>query len=191
MKRVLIIDNYDSFSFNLYQYIGELCGGAQVIKNDDFTCGQIESRFNPTHIVLSPGAGRPSAAGVCELAVKYFKNKAAVLGVCLGHQAICETYGGRITYAKRVMHGRPDRIKIDVNCPIFRGLSEEITVARYHSLAAADLPRELAVTATASDGEIMAVQANDCHIYGVQFHPESQLTPDGKRILKNFLDIEV
>ncbi len=191
MKRVLIIDNYDSFSYNLYQYVGELCGGVRVIKNDEYGCRAIEQKFNPTHIILSPGAGRPSGAGVCEEAVKYFKNKAAILGVCLGHQAICEAYGGTITYARRVMHGMADRIKIDVTCPIFRGLPPEITVARYHSLAAKDLPNKLEVTATASDGEIMAVKAVNCHIYGVQFHPESQLTPEGKRILKNFLDIEV
>ncbi len=191
MKRVLIIDNYDSFSYNLYQYVGEICGGAAVIKNDDYTCEEIESKFSPTHIILSPGAGRPADAGVCESAAKYFKNRAALLGVCLGHQAICEAYGAAITHARRIMHGMADGIKIDTACRIFSGLEPEISVARYHSLAAVDLPECLKVTAVASDGEVMGVQVNNCHIYGVQFHPESQLTPCGKRILKNFLNIEV
>lgn len=189
MKKVIIIDNYDSFSYNLYQYVGECADSVTVVKNDEYTCREISERFSPTHIIISPGPGRPSDAGITEEAPLYFAGRAAVLGVCLGHQGICEVFGGRVTYAKKLMHGKADRAELDTSCPIFKGLPKEINVARYHSLAAVNLPECLKVTARASDGEVMAVQHVSSNIYGVQFHPESILTEYGKDIINNFLNI--
>ena len=170
----LLIDNYDSFAYNLYQYVGSLDPQVQVIRNDDLTVAEIEA-LHPTAVILSPGPGRPADAGVCEALI-------------LGHQAICEAFGGRITYAKELMHGR--ECNMTITCPggLFAGLSSPMTVARYHSLAATDLPDCLKVTATAPDGEIMAVQHKEYEIYGVQFHPESVMTPDGLQLIRNFLE---
>ena len=173
----LLIDNYDSFAYNLYQYVGSLDPQVQVIRNDDLTVAEIEA-LHPTAVILSPGPGRPADAGVCEALILALAGKCKMLGVCLGHQAICEAFGGRITYAK------------ELTCPggLFAGLSSPMTVARYHSLAATDLPDCLEVTATAPDGEIMAVQHKKYEIYGVQFHPESVMTPDGLQLIRNFLE---
>ncbi|MCD8205827.1 MAG: aminodeoxychorismate/anthranilate synthase component II [Clostridia bacterium] len=190
-RRIVIIDNYDSFSYNLYQCVGLIDDGVSVIRNDDMTCEELERKFNPTHIILSPGPGRPDKAGICEKAAIYFAEKAAVLGVCLGHQAICEAFGAKITYAKRIAHGVRDKIGIDSDCRVFEGLGNEIVAARYHSLAVCDLPEILSVTATANDGEIMGVWVRGTQIYGVQFHPESYMTPFGDRIIENFLNSEV
>ena len=183
----LLIDNYDSFAYNLYQYVGSLDPQVQVIRNDDLTVAEIEA-LHPTAVILSPGPGRPSDAGVCEKLIPALAGKCKMLGVCLGNQAICEAFGGRITYAKELMHGR--ECNITITCPgsLFAGLSSPMTVARYHSLAATDLPDCLEVTAAAPDGEIMAVQHKEYEIYGVQFHPESVMTPDGLQLIRNFLE---
>lgn len=187
--KVLIIDNYDSFSYNLYQYFGELADEVTVIKNDECSCERAESMYNPTHVVLSPGPCRPAQAGITEAAALYFAGKVPVLGVCLGHQGICEAFGGKVVHAKKLMHGKSDNALLDTSSPIFFGLPEMNRVARYHSLAAAELPDCLYVTARTADGEIMGVKHVDYHVYGVQFHPESILTDNGKLILKNFLNL--
>lgn len=185
--KVVIIDNYDSFSYNLYQYFGEAADEVFVVKNDEYTPEEIEKRFSLTHLVLSPGPCRPAEAGICEAAVLYFAGKVPVLGVCLGHQAICEAFGAKIVYAKRLMHGKADDVRLDPAVEIFRGLPETDRVARYHSLAADQLPETLRVTARASDGEIMGVKHVDHNIFGLQFHPESILTEHGREMIKNFL----
>ena len=187
---ILIIDNYDSFSYNLYQLIGSIDPDIKVIRNDAMTTDEVLA-LNPKAIILSPGPGRPADAGICEdLAVKV-AGKVPLLGVCLGHQAITEAYGGVVGYAKQLMHGKQSRAEIDVSCELFKGLFIEIDVARYHSLAAeeASLPDVLKVISRTKDGEIMAIKHRDYDIYGLQFHPESILTPEGKTILKNFIEI--
>ena len=186
----ILIDNYDSFSYNLYQLVGAINPDIKVIRNDEFTCEEIEA-MNPDHIIISPGPGRPSDAGMCEEAVRYFAGKVPILGVCLGHQAICETYGATVTYAKKLMHGKMSLVDVDLNCRLFRGLQSKIQIARYHSLAALKdkLPDVLKVTAEAEDGEIMAVEHTEYPIYGVQFHPESVMTPDGKKMIENFINV--
>ena len=186
----ILIDNYDSFSYNLYQLVGAINPDIKVIRNDEFTCEEIEA-MNPDHIIISPGPGRPSDAGMCEDAVRYFAGKVPILGVCLGHQAICETYGATVTYAKKLMHGKMSLVDVNLNCRLFRGLQSKIQVARYHSLAALKdkLPDVLKVTAEAEDGEIMAVEHTEYPIYGVQFHPESVMTPDGKKMIENFINV--
>lgn len=185
---ILLIDNYDSFSYNLFQLVGELDPDIRVVRNDALTLGEIEA-LAPRRILLSPGPGRPADAGVCVSAAAYFAGKIPVLGVCLGHQAICEAFGATVSYAKALMHGKQSRVTLDLSCPIFAGLPAVIPAARYHSLAAAEptLPDCLTVTARADDGEIMGVRHREHEVYGLQFHPESILTPQGKAILKNFL----
>ena len=184
----ILIDNYDSFSYNLYQLVGAINPDIKVIRNDEFTCEEIEA-MNPDHIIISPGPGRPSDAGMCEKAVRYFAGKVPILGVCLGHQAICETYGATVTYAKELMHGKQSDASFDIESLLFKGCPKKAKVARYHSLAAdADtMPDCLKITATTDDGEIMAVEHKEYPIYGVQFHPESIMTPDGKQMLSNFI----
>ena len=185
---ILLIDNYDSFSYNLYQLIGSMNPDIKVIRNDEMTVEEIE-KMNPDKIILSPGPGRPEQAGICEDVVTYFQGKVPILGVCLGHQAICQVYGGTITYAKALMHGKQSLLAVDSTSLLFQGMKEKIPAARYHSLAVErdSMPDCLMVIASAEDGEIMAVKHKEHEIYGVQFHPESVLTPDGKQILKNFL----
>ena len=185
---ILLIDNYDSFSYNLYQLIGSMNPDIKVIRNDEMTVEEIE-KMNPDKIILSPGPGRPEQAGICEDVVTYFQGKVPMLGVCLGHQAICQVYGGTITYAKALMHGKQSLLAVDSTSLLFQGMKEKIPAARYHSLAVEreSMPDCLMVIASAEDGEIMAVKHKEHEIYGVQFHPESVLTPDGKQILKNFL----
>ena len=185
---ILLIDNYDSFSYNLYQMIGELDQDIRVIRNDELTVGEIAA-LSPSHIILSPGPGRPEDAGVCETVVKELGSKIPILGVCLGHQAICEAYGATVTYAARLMHGKQSRVEIMAESCLFRGLGTQISVARYHSLAAKKetIPAALRITAIADDGEVMAVEHREYPVYGLQFHPESILTPQGREILKNFL----
>ncbi len=187
---ILLIDNYDSFSYNLVQYIGSIRPDIRVVRNDACTVREIEA-MKPEAIIISPGPGRPEDAGVCIEAIRYFKDKVPILGVCLGHQAICEAFGGTVSYAKELMHGKTSMADLDPACPLFAGLSSPIQVARYHSLAALedDLPEELAVTARTADGEIMAVQHKTYPVFGLQFHPESVLTPDGLKIIENFLNI--
>ncbi|MDR1939229.1 MAG: aminodeoxychorismate/anthranilate synthase component II [Clostridiales bacterium] len=185
---VLLIDNYDSFSYNLYQLIGSMHDGVRVVRNDGISVDEIE-RLKPAHIVLSPGPGRPENAGVCIDVVKRFAASTPILGVCLGHQAICEAFGTPVIYAKKQIHGKPSSIKIDAESPLFKGLNGEITGARYHSLAAdaTRVSEELRVIGATDDGEIMAVRHKTYDVYGIQFHPESILTPDGGVIIRNFL----
>ena len=185
---ILLIDNYDSFSFNLYQLIGSIDPDIRVVRNDELTLAEIES-LAPKAIILSPGPGKPADAGICVEAARHFAGKIPVFGVCLGHQAICEAFGGTVSYAKELMHGKQSVIEIDTDCPIFHGLDDRIPAARYHSLAAIEttLPETLMVTARSDDGEVMAVKHRDYAVYGVQFHPESILTPQGNLILRNFL----
>ena len=185
---ILLIDNYDSFSYNLYQLIGALNPNIEVIRNNAKTVGEIRD-MKPDCIILSPGPGKPKDAGVCEDVVRELGGEVPILGVCLGHQAICEASGAVISYAKKLMHGKQSRVKLDVSAPIFRGLPQEVTVGRYHSLAVMEntLPTELKEIARADDGEVMAVADIGRKIYGLQFHPESIMTPEGKQMLRNFL----
>ena len=199
---ILLIDNYDSFSYNLYQLIGDIEPDIKVIRNDEMTVQEIET-LKPSHIILSPGPGKPQDAGICEDVVRELGGKIPILGVCLGHQAICEVYGATVTYASRLMHGKQSVCSIKESDPIFAGLSggegdglengkgKKLKVARYHSLAAKveTMPEELEVIATADDdNEIMAVKHKNYQVYGLQFHPESILTPEGKLILSNFIN---
>ena len=186
---ILLIDNYDSFSYNLYQLVGSINPDIRVIRNDAFTAEEIVSKLNPERIILSPGPGKPSEAGVCIDVVKECGGRIPILGVCLGHQAICEAFGATVSYAKQLMHGKMSMVEIDTSTPLFNGMEKVIEAARYHSLAAVEetVKEPLTVTARTTDGEIMAVQHREYPIYGVQFHPESILTPKGKQILENFL----
>ncbi len=186
---ILLIDHYDSFSYNLYQYLGEIDPNIRVIRSDEMTVEEIKN-LHPSHIVLSPGPGRPEDAGVYCDVIQRLGSTIPILGVCLGHQAICLAHHADITYAKKLMHGKTSIISIDLNSILFQGIEEkEIKVARYHSLVASfeNFPSILKVTATSKDHEIMAVEHCKYPIYGVQFHPESMMTPDGKTILKNFI----
>ena len=187
---ILLIDNYDSFSYNLYQLVGALDPDIRVIRNDELTVPQIEA-LHPARIILSPGPGRPEDAGVTMEAVRELGRDIPILGVCLGHQAICAACGATVTYAKRLMHGKQSMVRFDLDCPLFAGCPETALVARYHSLAADPdtIPDCLAVTARTMDGEVMAVRHRQYPVYGVQFHPESIMTPDGKTMLRNFLHL--
>lgn len=185
----ILIDSYDSFSYNLYQLVGELDPTVKVIRNDEMTVEELEA-LHPDRIILSPGPGRPEDAGILIEAVLQLGPKIPILGVCLGHQAICEAFGARVSYARQLMHGKQSRVMLDQACPLFRGLPEAITAGRYHSLAAAEesLPGCLKVTARSEDGEIMAVAHRSYPVFGLQFHPESILTPQGAAILHRFLE---
>lgn len=187
-KMILLIDNYDSFSYNLYQLVGTVNPDIRVVRNDELTVEQIEA-LAPSHLLLSPGPGYPKDAGVCIEAAKRLGQKIPTLGVCLGHQAICQAFGATVSHAKQLMHGKQSEVALDSSCPLFAGMQPKIAAARYHSLAAVQstLPDCLRVTAQTGDGEVMAVMHRDFPIYGVQFHPESILTPDGMQILRNFL----
>ena len=186
---ILLIDNYDSFSYNLYQLIGQVNDDIEVYRNDKITPDEIED-LNPEAIILSPGPGRPEDAGICIDTVKKFHDKIPILGVCLGHQAICVAFGGKISYASKLMHGKSSIAKLNKD-PIFKGLNDEITVGRYHSLSLVEttLPKDLRIISKTTDGgEIMAVKHEKYDIYGLQFHPESILTPDGITIIENFIN---
>jgi len=187
---ILLIDNFDSFSYNLYQMIGTIEPDIKVVRNDAITIEEIEE-LNPDAIIISPGPGRPEDAGICIEVVKKLSGKYPMLGVCLGHQAMCAAFGATVTYAKQLMHGKQSRTKLDTSCDLFKGLEEYELVARYHSLAADDktLPDSLSVIGVTEDGEVMAVKGKGIDLYGVQFHPESVLTPKGDKILANFIDI--
>lgn len=187
---IVLIDNYDSFSYNLYQLIGSVEPDVKVVRNDAYTVEEIEV-MKPEAIILSPGPGKPSDAGICIEAIRYFAGKVPVFGVCLGHQAICEAFGGTVSYAKELMHGKQKEIHPIGENQLFQGLPETFPAARYHSLAALKekLPEELKVTAESEDGEVMAVEHTKYPIYGVQFHPESVMTPDGKIMIENFIDV--
>jgi anthranilate synthase component 2 len=185
---ILLIDNYDSFSYNLYQLVGSISPNIKVVRNDEFTLDEIET-MNPERIIISPGPGKPSAAGLCEAVIRRFAGRIPILGVCLGHQAICETFGATVSYAKTLMHGKPSDITLELSCKLFAGLPAHIVGARYHSLAAIEstMPPELEITARSDDGEIMAVSHRNYSVFGLQFHPESVLTPLGITILTNFI----
>ena len=185
---ILIIDNYDSFTFNLYQYVGTLNSDVKVYRNDALSVKEI-AELNPQRIILSPGPGYPEDTGVCEEILKELPGLCPILGVCLGHQAIGEVFGGRVVLAPELVHGKQSLIKADTACKLFKGLPQEIEAARYHSLIVEkeSLPECLKITAQTADGEIMALKHRDYEIYGVQFHPESVMTPDGMKILANFL----
>ena len=187
---ILLIDNYDSFSYNLYQYVGLINPDIRVIKNDELSMTEIIA-LKPDHIIVSPGPGRPADAGICEEVIDYFKDKTPILGVCLGHQAICEVFGGTVTYASTLMHGKSSNVHIANGSPIFRGLPPIIAAGRYHSLSAerSSLPDELLIIAEDDEGEVMAVKHRSFDVYGVQFHPESILTDSGHRMIENFLKI--
>lgn len=185
---IILIDNYDSFSYNLYQLIGSIQPDVQVVRNDEVTLDKIEE-LKPEAVFLSPGPGRPENAGICIPLIQRFAGKIPVFGVCLGHQAICTAFGGKVSYAETLMHGKVSQAYAEKDSRLFAGLESPITVARYHSLAAVEstLPQVLRVTARTLDGEIMAVEHREYPVCGVQFHPESVMTPSGEQIVRNFL----
>ena len=185
---ILLIDNYDSFSYNLYQYVGEIETDIKVVRNDELTVKEI-AELAPDRIIISPGPGRPENAGVIIDVVKALGAETPILGVCLGHQAICAAYGAVVTHADRIMHGKQSLVTFNKNCPLFKSCPREALVARYHSLVAdpKTIPECLEVTAQTSDLEVMAVQHRSFPVFGLQFHPESILTPDGKTILNAFI----
>lgn len=187
---ILIIDNYDSFTYNLYQYIGEINPDIEVHRNDKITIDEIR-RKKPSHIIISPGPGFPKDAGISTEMIKELGSSIPILGVCLGHQAIGEAFGGKVVHAKELMHGKASEVQIDNKCKLFDSMPERIRVGRYHSLIVQKelLPDILKVTARTDDGEIMGLEHKEYPVYGIQFHPESILTPEGKRILSNFLSI--
>lgn len=185
---ILLIDNYDSFTYNLYQFFGEQYSDIKVARNDEITIDEIE-KLNPQAIIISPGPGYPKDAGISIEAIKHFSGRIPVLGICLGHQSICEAFGGKIVPAKELMHGKSSTIRIDNSSDIFKGLPDSVVCARYHSLIAdeASLPECLKVIGTDSAAQIMAVEHREHPTYGLQFHPESVLTNYGKVMIKNFL----
>ena len=185
---ILLIDNYDSFSYNLYQLIGAVEPDIKVVRNDECTLEEI-TEIKPEAIILSPGPGRPEDAGICIPVIKEFAGKIPILGVCLGHQSICEAFGGTVSYAKELMHGKQKEIHKVGESQMFEGLPETFLAARYHSLAAIrdTLPEELVVTAESEDGEVMALEHKKYPIFGLQFHPESVMTPDGRKMIENFM----
>ena len=184
----LLIDNYDSFSYNLYQIIGTFDPDIRIIRNDEKTVEEIQS-LRPDRIVLSPGPGRPEDGGVMIEVIQKLGDKIPILGICLGHQAICAAFGASITYARELMHGKQSEVFFETSCPLFHGCPQRAPAARYHSLAADPdtLPDCLRITARTADGEIMGVQHQAFPIYGLQFHPESIITPDGTNMIKNFI----
>lgn len=196
---IALIDNYDSFAYNLYQLIGSLDPDIRVVRNDAVSVGELAERVEGARaagqgagVVLSPGPGRPADAGICEDVVRRLSGRVPILGVCLGHQAICEALGGGIAYAAELMHGKSSVCEVDTTSPLFAGLGGQIEVARYHSLEAdeATLPSCLRVIArTVGAREVMAVEHVSAPTFGVQFHPESILTPEGRRIAENFVGI--
>ncbi|MCL2254955.1 MAG: aminodeoxychorismate/anthranilate synthase component II [Lachnospiraceae bacterium] len=185
---VLLIDNYDSFSYNLYQLIGIFDDNIKIIRNDEIMADAVAG-ISPDRIVISPGPGRPKDAGICIGVIRQFFDKIPILGICLGHQAIYEAFGGTVSYAHKLMHGKSSIVMTNSENPLFKGLPPKIQAARYHSLAGVKetLPQELSVIAKTIDDEIMAVCHKNYPVYGVQFHPESILTPEGQIIIKNFM----
>ncbi len=186
---ILMIDNYDSFTYNIVQEFGMLGADVRVVKNDAIDCAGIAA-LRPEALVFSPGPGNPDTAGVTLAAVKAFAGKVPLLGICLGHQSIAQAFGGRIVGAKRLMHGKTSQLKHDGK-GLFRGFPQDMTVMRYHSLAVerATLPDCFEISAEAEDGEIMGLRHRTLPIESVQYHPESIGTPDGIRQLRNFLDL--
>lgn len=188
---ILLIDNYDSFTYNLFQAVGSIHANIIVARNDDVTLAMIE-QMSPSHLILSPGPGRPEHAGICQSAIEHFYQKLPILGVCLGHQSICQVFGATVTYAQHLMHGKSSQVSLDTSSRLFQGLPRTIQAARYHSLIAdpATVTSPLRVIATTREGEVMAVEHRDHPLFGVQFHPESILTPQGQTVIRNFLLID-
>lgn len=186
---ILLIDNYDSFTYNLYQYMGIFAEDITVVRNDKITIEEIKE-MNPEKIVLSPGPKSPKEAGICLDVIKEFYNKIPILGICLGHQSIGEALGGTVSYAKELLHGKQSVIQHS-GTGIFAGIPSPIKVARYHSLAVQkqNLPECLEILAETEDGEIMAMKHREYPVFGMQFHPESIYTEHGKRMLENFLNV--
>ncbi|WP_145322723.1 anthranilate synthase component II [Paenibacillus xylanexedens] len=183
---IVMIDNFDSFTYNLVQYFADLGENVNVYRNDAITVKELEE-ISPNYIVISPGPSNPSNAGVSLEVIRYFAGKIPILGVCLGHQAIAQAFGGKVESARHLMHGKTSDISHDGKT-LFQGMPAVLNVARYHSLIVnPDLPEELEVTAWSSDGEVMGLRHKKWSIEGVQFHPESIITPSGKQILANFL----
>ena len=187
---ILLIDNYDSFSYNLYQLIGSINPNIKVVRNDEISIEEIVS-LAPEAIIISPGPGRPENAGICQTVVTELSSRFPILGVCLGHQAICQAHGATVAYAKTLMHGKQSNAQLNDDT-IFEGCLPITPVARYHSLAVdkKTLPETLKVIATTEDGEVMAVKDKKYPVYGLQFHPESIMTPDGLKIIHNFLKLK-
>jgi anthranilate synthase/aminodeoxychorismate synthase-like glutamine amidotransferase len=188
---ILMIDNYDSFTYNLVQYLGEMGQELKVVRNDELSVGEV-ARLKPSHIVISPGPGRPEDAGIIVDLVKELGGRVPILGVCLGHQAICHAFGGKIVRAARLMHGKTSEIVHDGK-GVFAGLPQRFTATRYHSLLAepTSIKSEFQVTARTDKNEVMGVRHKRLKsLEGVQFHPESILTEGGKKILKNFLKMK-
>lgn len=184
---ILVIDNYDSFTYNLVQYLGELGAELRVYRNDKITLEEIK-RIAPEKILISPGPGEPKDAGISEDVIRTFGSRTPILGVCLGHQAIGEVFGGHVVGAKNLMHGKTSKIYHNGK-DLFKGIKNPFDATRYHSLIVErdSLPKVLNITAETKDKEIMGVSHREYPIYGVQFHPESILTVEGKKILGNFL----
>ena len=184
---IVIIDNYDSFTYNLYQYVGEAQPHIQVIRNNKITMEELE-QMDISHLIISPGPGFPKEAGISIQAIRTLGRKIPTLGVCLGHQAIGEAFGGQIVHAQKAVHGKVSRIEHNGR-DLFKGLESPLGVTRYHSLIVEKklLPKALEVTAESLEGEIMGIKHREYPIYGVQFHPESISTEKGKEIIKNFL----
>ena len=185
----LLIDNYDSFVYNLYQFIAEIEPDVKIVRNDKITPEEIEE-LSPDAIVISPGPGKPSDAGVCIEVIQKLKGKFPILGVCLGHQAIAEAFGATVGHAKQLMHGKVSVLEdVKTDSVMFQRLEKPVKVARYHSLAVeeATLPEELEVTARSKDNEVMAMEHKTYPIYGLQFYPESVMTPEGFKMIENFL----
>ena len=187
---IVLIDNYDSFSYNVYQLIGSVEPDIRVVRNDEVTIQELED-MKPEALILSPGPGRPEDAGICIESIKYFKDRLPILGICLGHQSICEAFGGIVSYAKELMHGKKKLMYKAGESQLFKGLPDTFAAARYHSLAALKdtLPAELRVTAESEDGEVMAVEHTKYPVFGVQFHPESVMTLDGRVMIENFMEV--
>ena len=187
--RVLVIDNYDSFTYNLVDYIASAGAEVRVERNDAISPDEAEG-WSPTHVVVSPGPGTPAEAGVSEAVIERLAGRVPVLGVCLGHQVIVDMFGGEVGRASRLMHGKSDMVTHD-GSPLYDGIPTPFEAGRYHSLAAlAPIPDELVVTAHTPDGEVMGVRHRTDPTHGVQFHPESVLTPHGRRLIENFLAME-
>jgi anthranilate synthase/aminodeoxychorismate synthase-like glutamine amidotransferase len=185
---ILVIDNYDSFTYNLVQYLGELGAHTKVFRNDEMQVSDIES-MSPSHIVISPGPGTPNEAGITLPLIERMAGKVPILGVCLGHQAIGQAFGGKVVRARQVMHGKVSRVRHD-GSGVFSGIPNEFVATRYHSLVVerATLPECLAVTAQSEDGEIMGLRHRRLPVEGVQFHPEALLTEHGHKMLQNFIE---
>ena len=187
MTRVLVIDNYDSFTYNLVDYIATAGAEVQVERNDAIAGAGDLNGFQPTHLVISPGPGTPAEAGVSRVVIEALQSTLPVLGVCLGHQVIVDMWGGTVGRAARLMHGKSDLVSHD-GSRLYDGLDNPFEAGRYHSLAAiGEIPQVLEVTARTADGEVMGVRHRELNVHGVQFHPESVLTPDGRRLIENFL----